>query len=69
MKISGHVLVNGEKVKVLLLTSRTSHCLKLRTSGKDGNLLEDESSWLTDDKEAFLRLKSGESLGGKIPSF
>ena len=69
MQFSGYVVVNGEKIKVLARISNTNHSLKIRKSGKEGFFLEDESEWLSEDGRAFANLKSGQTIGGKIPNF
>lgn len=69
MQFSGHVIVKGEKIKILLRVSRTNHTLKIRKSGMEGQFLEDESVWLSEDVQAFTALKSGQTIGGKIPKF
>ncbi|MDJ0570311.1 MAG: hypothetical protein QNJ53_14890 [Pleurocapsa sp. MO_192.B19] len=69
MQFSGHVIVNGEKIKVLARVSSTNHSLRIRQSGSDGQFLEDEAVWLSEDTQALSALKSGQTIGGKIPKF
>lgn len=68
MQTTGHVIVAGEKVKVLLRHGRKidKYCLevllKKRNSGKDGVLLEDESAYLSEHIDLFNVLKAGCSI-------
>lgn len=62
MQFTAHVIVNNEKVKVLARPAKHHICLKLRTSGTDGQFLEDESIFLSEESEHFQSLKAGETI-------
>ncbi len=64
MQFSGHVIVNEEKITVLVRTSAYYVSLKLKTSGKDGHFLEDESIYLSEPDSAKVveLLKSGKVI-------
>jgi len=59
MQDHAHVVINGEKIKVLRRAVSTGVYLKIRTSGSDGMYLPDESVYLTTDMVKLEKLRSG----------
>jgi len=59
MQQTGYVMVNDEKILVLIRVSRLYNYLKLRESGKDGVFMEDESNWLNERPDLVESLKDG----------
>ena len=62
MQFSGHVIINKQKIKVLVRTTKTYVSLKLRNSGDDGHFLADESIYLGQEPKQVELLKSGEVI-------
>ena len=62
MQTHGYLIVNKQKILVLVRDKKYSHILKLRFSGTDGNFFEDESYFLTKDKNIFNKLLAGEVI-------
>jgi len=59
MQTTAHVIVNGEKIKVLCRSTRYGVRLKIRTSGRDGTYLQAESEWLAEQESVLDELKAG----------
>ena len=61
MQTIGHVIVNGETVKVLVRPNFSGGyvSLRIRTSGRDGRKLSDESLYLQGEPDVFKELKAG----------
>ena len=57
---TAYLIVNGKKILVLRRTGRISVSLKIRTSGKDGMFLQDESKFLEQSPDVLSALKRGE---------
>ena len=62
MQIHGHLIINNQKILVLVRHKKYGRALKIRLTGKDGNFFEDESYFLLKNKEVFDRLLSGEVI-------
>lgn len=62
MQYTGHVMVDGQIVLVLVRTKRHSHQLKLRQSGQPGRRLTDEEIFLEQDTEQMQRLMAGKVI-------
>lgn len=62
MQFLGHVIINKQKIKVLVRTTKTYVSLKLRNSGNDEHFLADESTYLGQEPKQFELLKSGEVI-------
>ena len=69
MQTTGYLLVNGEKIKVLMRIKKIpgdKFChyvlFKLRKTGKDGCFFSDESDYLADEPKKVKRLKDGETV-------
>jgi hypothetical protein len=62
MQYAAHLLIGTEKILVLVRTHKTYHSLKIRKSGKDSQLLDDESDYLSQEPELLAKLKSGEVI-------
>ncbi len=60
MQFSGQIIVNNQKILLLVRTSNTYVSLKLRNSHSDGHFLADESIYLCQESEKVELLKSGE---------
>lgn len=69
MQLHGYVIVKGEKIKVLVRSSSSYHALKIRQSGSDGQFLKVESVFLSENSQALSALKSGKTIGGRVPKF
>jgi len=54
------LIVNNQKVLILVWNKKYDRALKLRLTGMDGNFFEDESYFLSKNKEIFEKLLSGE---------
>ena len=59
MQTIGHVIVNKQKVLVLVRDKKYSCTLKLRLSGSDGTFFKDESYFLTGNEMIFNQLLAG----------
>ena len=62
MQYIGYLLINNEKIKVLVREAKTYRSLKIRKSGEDGNRLSDESDHLVDHPFLIRELKNGISI-------
>jgi len=62
MQTHGHLIINNQKILVLVRNKKYGCALKLRLTGKDGNFFEDESYFLSKNKERFDRLLSGDVI-------
>ena len=67
MQTHGYLMINNQKILVLergikIDTKLYGRALKLRHTGKDGNYFEDESCYLSQNKEMFDRLLSGKVI-------
>ena len=64
MQDTGYLIVNGQKILVLRRTNLAACAvsLKLRTSGKDGMFLSDESKYLEQDADCLKALQSGKVI-------
>jgi len=59
MQTHGYLIVNKQKVLVLVRDKKYSRTLKLRLSGSDGTFFKDESYFLTGDEMIFNQLLAG----------
>lgn len=59
MQYIGHVIIDGQKVRVLVRESKTCRSLKIRKGGHDGQRLGDETFYLKESPEAAAQLKAG----------
>ncbi|GAH73647.1 unnamed protein product [marine sediment metagenome] len=62
MQTHGYLIVNKQKILVLVRDKKYSRILKLRFSGTDGNFFEDESYFLTKNKNIFNKLLAEEVI-------
>jgi len=62
MQTHGHLIIDNQKILVLVRNRKYGCALKLRHTGKDGNYFEDESCYLSQNKEMFDRLLSGKVI-------
>lgn len=62
MQYTGYLLVNNEKIKVLIREGKTYRSLKVRQSGVDGNFLSDESDHLASYPSLIRELKNGSQI-------
>ncbi|MFM6196381.1 MAG: hypothetical protein ACKPEN_17795 [Planktothrix sp.] len=63
MKYSGHIIVPPFlPIKVVVMTNKTSHTLKIRKSGSLGDFIDSESEHLIENKNALSRLINGETI-------
>ena len=62
MQTRGYLIVNNQKVLILVRNKKYGRALKLRLTGTDGNFFEDESYFLSKNKEIFEKLLSGEVI-------
>ena len=60
MQTHGYLIVNNQKVLILVRNKKYSRALKLRLTGTDGNFFEDESYFISRNKEVFEKLLLGE---------
>lgn len=59
MQTHGYLLVNGEKIKVLVRPTAYGRAFKIRKTGQDGTLWNEESQHFTEYPELLEKLKSG----------
>ena len=59
MQTHGYLIVNKQKVLVLVRDKKYSCTLKLRLSGSDGTFFKDESYFLTENEMIFSQLLAG----------
>ena len=62
MQTHGYLIVNNQKVLILVRNKKYGRALKLRLTGSDGNCFEDESIFLSENKELFEKLLSGKVI-------
>ena len=62
MQTHGYLKINNRKVLILVRNKKYGRAIKLRFTGKDGNLFEDESCFLSKNKEIFDILLSGRAI-------
>ena len=64
MQTTGYLIINGQKVLVLVRQKRYSRLLKLRKSGRDGQYFEDEERFLTmpENRHLLKQLLQGETI-------
>jgi hypothetical protein len=64
MQTTGHIIINREKIKVLvrLCSKREALLLKIRETGKDGTFFQDESDFLSDNPAVLDELKNGRTI-------
>jgi hypothetical protein len=62
MQFTGFLIINEEKIKVLVQESKTARRLKVRSQGSYGAYLSDESTFLQENKGLFQELKSGKTI-------
>jgi len=64
MQCTGHIIVNGEKILVLVRNRKYGREFKIRESGKDGQYFEEEGQALALPwwKSELKRLKAGETI-------
>lgn len=60
MQFLAHLIVDSEKVKILVQETKTRRRLKLRLTGDLGVLLDEESAFLQENQSLFQSLKAGE---------
>ena len=63
-QICGYVVIEKQKLLVLIRSKKYSRTLKLRFSGLDGSFFEDESMFLSSpaNKNIFTKLLDGEVI-------
>ena len=59
MQTHGYLIVDKQKVLVLVRDKKHSRTLKLRLSGLDGTFFKDESYFLTENEMIFNQLLAG----------
>ena len=59
MQTLGYLMVNNQKVLVLVRSKKYSRIFKLRLTGKDGDFFDEESYFMSKNKEFFEKLLSG----------
>ena len=59
MQTHGYLIVNKQKVLVLVRDKEYSRTLKLRLGGSDGTFFKDESYFLTENEMIFSQLLAG----------
>ena len=62
MQIHGYLIINNQKVLILVRNKKYGRALKLRLTGADGNFFEEESYFLSRNKDTFKRLSSGKVI-------
>lgn len=62
MQAHGYLMIDDQKILILVRNKKYSRALKLRLTGKDGFFFEDESYFLSKNKEISDRLLSGEVI-------
>lgn len=62
MQYTGYLLINNEKIKVLVREGKTYRSLKIRQSGVDSNFLSDESDYLASYPSLIRELKNGSQI-------
>ena len=62
MQTHGYLIVNNQKVLILVQSKKYSRALKLRLTGTDGDFFEEESYFLSKNKEVFDRLLLGKVI-------
>ena len=62
MQTHGYLIVNNQKVLILVRAKKYSRALKLRLTGTDGTFFEEESYFISKNKEIFEKLLSGEVI-------
>lgn len=62
MQTHGYIIVENQKILVLVRNKKYSRVLKIRYTGVDGNFFEDESIYLSEDKKTFTRLLAGKVI-------
>lgn len=62
MQTHGYIIVENQKILVLVRNKKYSRVLKIRYTGVDGNFFEDESICLSEDKKTFTRLLAGKVI-------
>ncbi len=59
IQTTGHLLIDGQKILILVREKRYSRQLKIRLSGKDGNRFNDEEYYLQDNPSLLQDLLVG----------
>ena len=62
MQYIGYLLINDEKIKVLVKEEETYRSLKIRQSGADGDFLANESDQLSIYPSVIRELKNGSQI-------
>ena len=64
MQTTGYLIINGQKVLVLVRQKRYSRLLKLRKNGRDGQHFEAEEQFLTlpENRHLLEQLLRGETI-------
>jgi len=62
MQTHGHLMINNQMILVLVRHKKYGRAFKKRLTGTDGTFFEDESCFLSNNKEIFDRLLSGEVI-------
>jgi len=58
----GYLLINKEKIKVLVKEGKTYRSLKIRETGSDGNFLQRESDLFSNYPSMIRELKMGRQI-------
>lgn len=61
MQFHGYLMINQEKILVLVRENRTTRSIQVRASGRPGTFLEDESTFLSfpENQDLVVGLKQG----------
>jgi hypothetical protein len=62
MQYIGYLLINKEKIKVLVKEGQAYRSLKIRETGSDGNFLQRESDQLSNYPSVIRELKMGRQI-------
>jgi len=62
MQTHGYLMINDQKILVLARNKRYGRAFKKRFAGTDGTFFEDESCFLSKNKEIFDRLLLGKVI-------
>jgi len=62
MQTIGYMIVNGEKLKVLVRQAKYYRAFKLRTNGQNGTHFDEEEAFLNKNPEWVSKLKSGKVI-------
>lgn len=62
MQTTGHLIINGQKVLVLVRAEKYGRALKIRKSGQDGNRFEDEEFYFLEYPNRLQELMDGKVI-------